>query len=126
MGSTEKARGRGSGSDLSAERRRLPRGGDGQAYLISPVYGVVTDLGPGGFCVETWEPLAVKRHYAMVVGESAQRSARLSCQVEWCRLVRAERGDNGDVVSVYRLGVSYLGLDARAAMRPELARASGP
>ena len=98
-----------------ADRRREPRGRGAAAYLISPVPGVVTDLGKGGFCVETWEPLAIKRRYSMMIGEGGERAARVSCRVEWCRLVRAEKTGNGDVVSVYRLGVSYLGLDERDA-----------
>ena len=116
MGLPGKARGDGSGIDLLAERRRGPRGHEQPAYLIAPISGVVTDLGPGGFCVETWEPLTVKRRYTMLVGESVDRGARLACRVEWCRLVRAEKTDNGDVVSIYHLGVSYLGLDERQLM----------
>lgn len=110
------ARSSGSRPTLPIERRLLPRGRERLAYLIAPVAGVVTDLGPGGFCVETWEPLAVKRRYFMLIGETGERGARLACRVEWCRLVRAEKTDGGDVVSIYRLGVSYLGLHEREAM----------
>ena len=102
---------------FDAERRVRPRGHEGPAYLIAPVCGVVTDLGTGGFCVEAWEPLVVKRRYFMLIGETAERAARLACRVEWCRLVRAEKHEDGDVVSIYRLGVSYLGLEERRSMR---------
>lgn len=112
MSADRRARGAGAEPDPGEERRRSPRGGR-RAYLIAPVAGVVTDLGPGGFSAETWEPLVVKRSYTMVIGDTGERGARLPCRVEWCRLVRAEKSDNGDVVSIYRLGVSFLGLEER-------------
>ena len=99
--------------EKGSDRRRLPRDIERPVYVTSPVAGVVKDLGPGGFCVESWEPLAVKRRYTMAIGETQDRSVRIACRVEWCRLVRAEKTDTGDVVSVYRSGVSYLGHDER-------------
>lgn len=117
MGTRGKPGGPWSREEAEADRRRQPRGSEAPTYLIGPIPGVVTDLGPGGFCVETWEPLAVNRRYVMLIGETGERSVRLACRVEWCRMVRAEKGDNGDVVSIYRLGVSYLGFEERQSPR---------
>lgn len=40
-----------------------------------------------------------------------ESSVRLRCRVECCRLVRAEKPENGEVVSIYGAAVSYMGYD---------------
>ncbi len=66
----------------------------------------VLNISLSGLAVETPTQLQVGRGYSFRLGR-AQVSVLLEGHVVWCHLARTERRSGGDVIPVYRAGISF-------------------
>jgi hypothetical protein len=88
------------------DTRSQPRYEVDDLLVHAPVGAKILDVGALGMRLETMEKLPLGRQdtYEIV---ARSRRLRIPGRVAWCRLVRTVKTASGDLVPVYRAGVSF-------------------
>ncbi len=94
--------------ELYRDKRRFPRHDVERLPVKTPVVGWVLNASPQGMAIETSTRLNVGWSYAFRMGESTG-VIRIPGRVQWCRLVRTLRREDGDITPVYHVGVALAG-----------------
>ncbi len=91
-----------------ADRRRHPRhpvsGVSGS--LLFTTEGRIVNLSLDGIALETGETLQIGRLYKLKL-RHASEELLLKGRVVWCRMVRTDQNDHGEVAPVYAAGIQF-------------------
>jgi len=93
-----------SSHDARSSQRRDIR----SVQVLNPVRGTVLNMSDTGLGIETQRPFSVPEEIHLSIGQ-AVASAKIRAEVRWCVLTRTESFHNGDVIPVYRSGLSFVG-----------------
>ena len=105
-----------------AAKRRAHRFKISDVTVEAPIDAVVCDVSDSGLGVEARDKLLIGVDYIFRL-RIRQDSIKLPGRVEWCRLIRTQRTEDGEVVPVYRAGVALAASAAAGVWRIELAKA---
>jgi hypothetical protein len=92
----------------SQDARRSRRRNIESVQVLNPVRGIVLNMSDTGLGIETQRPFSVPEEVHLSIGQ-AVASAKIRAEVRWCVLTRTESFHNGDVIPVYRSGLSFVG-----------------
>ena len=106
----------GAGPARERDTRSQPRYEVDDLNVHAPVGARILDVGSSGMGLETMESLPFGSQDTFEIVASARR-LRIPGRVAWCRLVRTVKTAAGDLVPVYRAGVSFSETSATGAQQ---------